>query len=147
MQKLLIRNKRASFDYEILEKFEAGMILKGFEVKSLRLGHAHFTGSYVSLSGGKVMLHHLHIAPYQKASLEHYEPEKTRELLLHKREILKISGALNTKSVTVVPLDCGLEKNRIKVTIAIAKGKKEYDKRESIKKRDVKRRIETSLRD
>lgn len=147
MQKTLIKNKRATFDYELLDKFEAGIILKGHEVKSLRLGQAHFASSYVSISGEKVFLHHFHIAPYKKAALEHYQPEQTRELLLHKREILKISSALKTKGVTVIPLDCGLQNGRIKVSLALAQGKKQYDKRESIKKRDVKRRIETSLRD
>jgi SsrA-binding protein len=147
MQKTLIKNKRASFDYELLEKFEAGIILKGYEVKSLRAGQAHFASSYVTISNGRAYIHHLHISPYKKAALEHYLPEQTRELLLHKREILKISSALNTKGVTVIPLDCGLQNGRVKVTLALAQGKKQYDKRESIKKRDVKRRIETSLRD
>jgi SsrA-binding protein len=147
MEKTLIKNKRATFDYELLEKFESGIILKGYEVKSLRLGQAHFASSYITISGGKVLLHHFHIAPYKKAALEAYDPEHERELLLHKAEILKISSALNTKGVTVIPLDCGLDKNRVKVTLAIAKGKTQYDKRESIKKRDLKRHIETSLRD
>lgn len=147
MQKILIQNKRATYDYEILEKFEAGLILKGYEAKSLRQGQGHFASSYVTIQGTTVLLHHLHIALYKKTTLEHYEPEQTRGLLLHKAQILKIASALDTKGVTVIPLDCGLQNGKIKVTIAIGRGKKQYDKRESIKKRDVQRRIETSLRD
>lgn len=145
MQKVLTKNKRASFDYELLERFEAGISLLGHEVKSIKGGHAHFTGSYVNISNGEAWLHHFHIAPFEKSTLDGYEPERTRKLLLHKSEIQKIASALNEKGVTVVPLECGLEKNRIKLSLAIVRGKKKYDKREAIKKRDLTRRIETSL--
>lgn len=147
MQKILLKNKRATFDYEVTDKFEAGIILKGPEVKSLRMGQGHFASSYVTIQSGRVYLHHFHIAPYKKAQQEGYDPEQTRELLLHQAEIFKIASALDTKGVTVIPLDCGLQNNRIKITLAIARGKKQFDKRESIKKRDVQRHIETSLRD
>lgn len=147
MQKILLKNKRASFDYEVLERFEAGLSLFGHEVKSVKNGHGHFTGSYINISNGEAWLHHFHIAPFEKSTLDGYEPERTRKLLLHKAEIFKIASALNEKGVTVVPLECGLEKNRIKMSLAIVRGKKKYDKRESIKKRDVQRHIETSLKD
>lgn len=147
MQKTLVQNRRARFDYQVLERFEAGIVLKGHEVKSLKSGGAHFTGSYITVSAGEAWLHHFHIAPYEHATLEGYEPEHTRKLLLHKKEILKITGALDTKGVTVIPLECGLEKGKIKIEIAIAQGKKLYDKRDTIKKRDLQRHIETSLRD
>lgn len=147
MQKILVQNKRARFDYEVLERFEAGLVLKGHEVKSMKNSGAHFAGAYVTIQNGEAWLHHLHIAPYNHATLEFYEPEHARKLLLHKNEILKITSALDTKGVTVVPLECGLEKGKIKVEVAIARGKKQYDKRETIKKRDLKRHIEISLRD
>lgn len=144
MQKVLVQNRRARFDYEVLERFEAGIVLKGHEVKSLKSGGAHFTSAYIAIDKGEAFIKHFHIAPYEHAHLDGYEPEKARKLLLHKKEILKIAGALETKGVTVVPLECGLEKGKIKIELAIARGKKQYDKRESIKKRDLARRIETS---
>lgn len=147
MQKVLVQNRRARFDYEVLERFEAGVVLKGHEVKSVKSGGAHFTGAYITIERGEAYIKHFHIAPYDHATLDGYEPEKTRKLLLHKKEILKIAGALETKGVTVVPLECGLEKGKIKIELAIARGKKQYDKRESIKKRDLQRHIETSFRD
>lgn len=142
MQKILAKNKRASFDYELLERFEAGISLLGHEVKSLKGGHGHFTGSYITISNAEAFLHHFHIAPFEKSTLEGYQPERTRKLLLHKTEIRKIASALSEKGVTVVPLECGLEKNRIKISLASVRGKKKYDKREAIKKRDIQRRIE-----
>ncbi|QQR54320.1 SsrA-binding protein SmpB [Candidatus Peregrinibacteria bacterium] len=147
MQKSLVQNRRARFDYEVLERFEAGIVLKGHEVKSIKKGGAHFTGAYITVDKGEAFIKHFHVAPYEHANLEGYDPEKTRKLLLHKKEILKIAGALDTKGVTVVPLECGLVKGKIKIDIAIGRGKKQYDKRDSIKKRDLQRHIETSLRD
>lgn len=145
MQKILTKNRRAFFDYEVLERFEAGIVLLGHEVKSLKRSGGHFTGSYVSVFNGEAFLHHFHIDPYEKSTLESYEPEKTRKLLLNKREILKIAGSTQQRGVTVIPLECGLQNGRIKISLALARGKKTYDKRESIKKRDVQRRIETQL--
>lgn len=147
MQKTLVQNRRARFDYEILERFEAGIVLKGHEVKSVKQGGAHFTGAYISISGGEAWLQHFHIAPYEHATLDGYNPEQTRKLLLHKKELFKIASALDTKGVTVIPLECGLDKGKVKIQLAIAQGKKQYDKRDTIKKRDLKRHIETSLRD
>lgn len=147
MQKILVQNRRARFDYEILERFEAGLVLKGHEVKSVKKGGAHFTGAFITINNGEAWLQHFHIAPYEHATLLNYEPDHTRKLLLHKKEILKITSALDTKGVTVIPLECGLDKGRIKIELAIAQGKKQYDKRETIKKRDLKRHIETNLRD
>jgi len=143
METTLLKNKRASFDYEVLERYEAGLVLRGYEAKSLRLGQGHFTGSYITISGGEAWLHHFHIAPYKMATVEGYEPEHTRKLLLHQKEIAKIASALSVKGVTVIPLECGLTKGKIKISLATARGKKQYDKRESIKKRDVQRHIET----
>ena len=145
MQKTLTQNKRARFDYEILERFEAGLVLKGHEVKSIKNNGGHFSGAFITISGGEAWLHHFHVALYRHATLDGYEPDHPRKLLLHKKELLKIASALDTKGVTVVPLECGLEKGKIKVEIAIARGKKDYDKRETIKKRDLSRHIERDL--
>lgn len=145
MQKILTKNKRAFFDYEVLERFEAGIVLLGHEVKSLKRNGGHFTGAYVSIANGEAFLHHFHIDPYEKSTFESYEPEKTRKLLLNKREILKIAGSAEQRGVTVIPLECGLQNGRIKISLALARGKKTYDKRESIKKRDIQRRIEPQL--
>jgi len=142
MQKLLIKNRRATYDFEVLERFEAGMVLRGHEVKSLKLAKGSFNGTFVIINNGEAFVEHLHIPLYSKTILDGYEPECRRKLLLNKNEILKIATALNTKGMTVVPLCIGLTNGRIKMEIAIARGKKTYDKRESIKKRDITRHIE-----
>lgn len=145
MQKLLLKNRKARFDFEILENFTAGIILKGHEVKSLKNGGANFTGSFVSLVDGELFLKGFHITLYEKATLPHYEPERPRKLLVRKAEIAKIARALNTKGVTLVPLACGLEKGKIKIKFALARGKKKIDKRNDLKARDQERRIKSSI--
>ncbi len=147
MQKLLIKNRKAFHDYEILERFTAGIVLQGHEVKSLKSGGGQLTGSYVTGRGGELFLEHFHIPLYQKTTLENYEPERTRKLLLRKAEILKISSAQRTAGVTVIPLACGLENGRIKIEFALARGKKQYDKREDLRKKDATRRIKNALKD
>ncbi|MFA5792817.1 MAG: SsrA-binding protein SmpB [Candidatus Gracilibacteria bacterium] len=147
MQKLLTKNKRAFYDFEVLERFEAGMVLHGYEVKSLKLGRGSFNGTFVTIQNGEAFIEHLHIPLYDKTTMENYEPETRRKLLLNKTELIKIGSALNTKGMTIVPLAIGLTGGRVKMEIAMVRGKKLYDKRESIKKRDVKRHIETSLKD
>lgn len=147
MQKVLTKNKRAFFDYEILERFTAGIVLFGHEVKSLKMGGGHFTGSYITERNGELFLEHFHVPLYKKTTLENYEPERPRKLLVRKAEILKIASALGTAGVTVVPLECGLENGRVKISFALARGKKQYDKRESLKKKDTTRRIQSALKD
>jgi len=146
MQKLLIKNRKAFHDYEILERFTAGIVLLGHEVKSLKFGGGHFTGAFIASRGGELYLDHFHIPLYKKTTLDHYEPERTRKLLLRKAEILKITSALNTAGVTVIPLECGLENGRIKIEFALARGKKQYDKREDLRKKDATRRIRSALK-
>ena len=146
MDKLLTKNRKASFEYEILDKFEAGIVLFGYEAKSLKNGGGNLQGAYVSIHGNSAFIENFHIAKYQKATLEIYEPKRTRKLLLNKREIDKISGEMNTKGVTVIPLACIAKKAFIKIEIALARGKKKYDKRESIKKRDQEMRIRRSVK-
>ena len=147
METTLIHNRRARFDYEILEKFECGLALLGHEAKSLRKGQGHFNGTYISIRGGEAWLQHFHIPLYDKTTLENYNPERERKLLLHRKELDQIEEALSTEGYTLVPLDCGLHHQRLKMTIALVRGKKNYDKRESIKQRDVTRQIQRSLHD
>lgn len=146
MQKILIKNRKAFHEYEVLERFTAGIVLVGHEVKSLKSGGGHFTGSYITARGGELFLEHFHIPLYTKTTLEGYEPERTRKLLVRKAEILKIASALNTAGVTVIPLECGLENGRVKIAFALARGKKSYDKREDLRKKDTTRRIQTALK-
>ncbi len=145
MQKTLIKNKRAFFDYEVLKKFEAGIVLLGHEVKSLKNGGGNFTGSFIGMENGELFLKKFHISLYEKTTLESHEPERPRKLLVRKAEIQKISSELNTKGVTLVPLICGLNKGKIKIEFALVRGKKKHDKRESIKKKDQQRRIDLAL--
>ena len=146
MQKTLLKNRKAFHEYEILEHFTAGIVLQGHEVKSLKSGGGHFTGSYVTARNGELFLEHFHIPLYKKTTLENYEPERTRKLLVRKAEILKISSALHTAGVTVIPLECGLQNGRIKIEFALARGKKQHDKREDLRKKDADRRIKSAIR-
>lgn len=146
MQKILLKNRRARHDYEILEKFEAGIVLKGHEAKSLKNGGGNFTGAFISIKNGEMFLQNFNIRLYEKASIEGYAPQRPRKLLVRKAEINKIAGELNTKGVTLVPLTCGLVKGKIKIEFALARGKKKYDKRQDLKAKDQKRRIEAALK-
>lgn len=141
MQKLLIKNRKAFHDFEILDKFSAGIVLLGHEVKSLKNGGGSFSGSYVTLESGEAFIKGFNISLYQKATIDGYEPARPRKLLLRKAELNKIASALNTKGVTLVPLSCGLDKGKIKIEIALARGKKLHDKRHSKKAKDLERRI------
>ncbi len=147
MQKSLVKNKRAFFDYEILERFTAGIVLLGHEVKSLKSGGGHFTGTYITERRGELFLEHFHIPLYKKTTLENYEPERSRKLLVKRAEINKIASSLHTEGVTIVPLECGLQNGKIKIDFALVRGKKKYDKRESLKKKDTARRIQSALKD
>lgn len=146
MQKILIQNRKARYDFEILETFEAGIVLLGHEVKSLKNGHGHFAGSFVTIDGhDEAWLKGMNIKLYEKATLASYDPERVRKLLLNKKEIQKIASMLNTKGVTLIPLSCGLNNGRVKLEIAVCRGKKNYDKRESIKKREIDRRVRQEI--
>ncbi len=135
-------NKKARFDYDILETLEAGIVLSGPEVKSVRGNHISLTGSYVSLHNQELYLLNVHIAPYPFAGRqEGYDPTKSRKLLLKSSEIAYLGGKLAEKGLTIVPLSVYTKGRHIKVEIGLARGKKHYDKRESIKKREVNREI------
>ena len=142
----LLRSKKTAFNYEILEKFEAGLELLGHEVKSLRSHHGSLEGAHVIMRGGEAYVVGLNIPPYQPANTpEGYDPERTRKLLLTKKEIYHLSGWENKKGFTIIPLAIFEKGKLLKISIAIAKGKKKFDKRESIKKRDTERSIRREL--
>ncbi|MBU1159612.1 SsrA-binding protein SmpB [Patescibacteria group bacterium] len=139
---VLLDNKKARFDYEILETFEAGLILKGWEVKSLKNKQGSLAGSRVLIRGNEAFLVGLDIQPYQPNNMpNNYEEKRTLKLLLNKKEIKYLDGKLTQKGLTIVPLKCYTKNNQIKAEIALVQGKKKFDKREKIKKRDTERDI------
>ncbi len=140
------RNSRARFEYHILETWEAGMVLTGTEVKSLRGGKAQLKDGYAHVSGGEVWLHNVHIPPYGPATRENHEPERPRKLLLHRREIERVIGKTREKGLTLVPTRLYFKGSRAKVEIALAKGKDVGDKRQTIKEREMKREMDRATR-
>ncbi len=138
-EKVIASNKKAFHDYFVLDKFEAGIALTGTEVKSLRDARVNFKDSYVEVKGGEAFLHGAHISPYSHGNRENHEPERTRKLLLHKREIEKLTGQIVEKGLTVVPLRLYFKGSRVKAEIAVVRGKKQYDKRETEKRREADR--------
>ena len=137
--KIIARNKRARHDYQIIDTWEAGIVLTGTEVKSLRDGKANLTDSYGILNDGEVFLLNLHIPPYEQGNRFNHEPTRTRKLLMHRKEIRKLIGAVERQGLTLVPLEMYFKRGVAKVTVALGKGKKLHDKRESEKKRDWNR--------
>lgn len=143
-----IDNRKAHFNYEIVEKFEAGIELLGFEVKSIRAGQANLAGAFCIARGGEVFIIGMHITPYQAGNTpKDYDPDRNRKLLLNKKEIAQLADADKAKGLTLVPLSLYSKGRRIKVELGIARGKKLHDKRESIKKRDTDREIRRSLKE
>jgi SsrA-binding protein len=142
-------NRQASFRYNLLERFECGIVLEGTEVKSLRDGGAQLKDSYASVQDGEVWLHGLYIPPYGPAARENHDPERPRKLLLHRREIERLAVRVNERGLTLIPtrLYFAGDRSRAKVEIALAKGKDLYDKRQSIKSRDTQREIQRELRE
>ncbi|HVD06781.1 MAG TPA: SsrA-binding protein SmpB [Gemmatimonadaceae bacterium] len=137
----IARNKRARYDYHILETWEAGIVLTGTEVKSLRNGKATLTDAYGILKDGEVFLLNLHISPYDAGHQFNHEPERTRKLLLHRKEIRRLIGAVERQGLTLIPLDLYFKHGKAKVTMALGKGKKLHDKRDTERERDANREI------
>ncbi|MBA4251425.1 MAG: SsrA-binding protein [Chlorobiaceae bacterium] len=140
----IVVNRKAEFEYFILQRYEAGIILKGTEVKSLREGKANFIDSYVQIKNGEVWLIGLHINEFKHGNINNHEPTRTRKLLLNRIEIRKLNSKVIEKGLTLVPLRIYLKGSLVKIEIGIAKGKKNYDKREDIKKKDLKREEQKS---
>jgi SsrA-binding protein len=143
--KLIAHNRKAAHEYFLEDRFEAGLVLMGSEIKSIRAGHVQLREAYVQAQGSQVLLLNAHIAPYDPAARQNHEPLRPRKLLLHKREIAKLVEKVQQKGYTIVPTKLYLSKGRAKVEIALAKGKKQYDKREAIAKRDSQREVERAL--
>ncbi|WP_237036223.1 SsrA-binding protein SmpB [Mediannikoviicoccus vaginalis] len=146
MAKILTNNKKARHEYFIEQEYEAGIALKGTEVKSLRLGKASVTEAFCQIRNGEVFIYGMHISPYEQGNRNNVDPLRTRKLLLHRREINKLIGATKEKGYTIIPLSVYLKNGLVKVKIGLAKGKKLHDKRETIAKRDSDRRIQQALR-
>ncbi len=147
MGKAIATNKKAYRDYFLSQTIECGIALKGGEVKSLRAGEVAFRGAFARMEANEIYLHSLYIAPYEQASYMNDEPDRVRKLLLHKREIKKLIGAVAEKKMMLVPTKIYFNKRGVaKVELALGKGKKLYDKREAIKKRDVERSLERVIR-
>jgi len=144
----LIDYKRAHFDYEILEKFEAGIELLGFEVKSIKKGQGSLEGSYVIVRGGEAYAMNIFVSPYQeKNTPADYEPRRNRRLILAKKDIVHLADVEEGNGLTIVPVSIYNKGNLIKVAVAVVRGKKKYDKRESIKKRETERTVRREFRD
>ena len=144
--KMVANNKKAYHEYFILEKFEAGISLAGTEVKSIRMGKCSVKEAYVQIRKGEVFIVGMHITPYEKGNIFNKDPLRERKLLLHKREILKLQGQIREKGLTVVPLQVYLKDSLVKVEIGLARGKKLYDKREDLKKKEDKRETDRAMK-
>src|ERR1041384_3312724 len=140
-EKNVVTNRKALHDYFLLDRFEAGIVLKGTEVKSLRQGSANLQDGYAVVKDGEVWLIGLHISPFEKGNINNHDPKRDRKLLLHKQEIRRMFGKLSQKGLTLVPLRIYFNKKVAKVELAVARGKKDYDKREAIAKRDAERHM------
>ena len=145
--KLIAQNKKAYHDYFVDEKYEAGIALYGTEVKSVRAGAVNLKDSYCEIDGGELFAIGFHISPYEKGNIFNKDPFRVRKLLLHKKEINKLSGRIKQDGLTLIPLSLYFKKQYVKVELGLCKGKKLYDKRETIAKRDAKRDIDRAMKE
>jgi SsrA-binding protein len=145
-RKLIASNRKARFDYELLDHFEAGMVLLGPEVKSLRAGHATLTDAYATVRKGELWLVNAHISPYEQAGRENPEPRRERKLLMRKSEIARLAGKVHEKGLTLVPVSLYWKGGRAKCELALARGKRRYDKRHAIRKREEKRELARAMK-
>ena len=136
-----ILNRRARYDYEIIDTFEAGIVLTGTEIKSIRLGKVNIKDSYAIIKNNEIYLLNTHISLYEKGNIFNHDENRTRKLLMHKKEILKLNNKVSLENYTLIPLKIYFNEGRAKVEIGLCKGKKNYDKRESIKERDLEREM------
>lgn len=144
--KIVAQNKKARFNYEIMETYEAGIELKGTEVKSVRMSKVNISDGYVSIDNSEAYLKQVHISPYEQGNIFNADPLRVRKLLLHKSEINKLIGETTLKGYTIIPLKVYLKRGKVKVEIGLARGKKLYDKRESLAKKDADRRMQRELK-
>lgn len=144
--KVIARNRKARHDYEILDTVEAGIVLMGSEIKSIRDGKINIAEGYVQFSEGEVWLLNAHIASYDEAGVWGHAPLRSRKLLLHKKQIVRLYNQTREKGLTIVPLQVHLRSGRAKIDLAVARGKKQYDKRETLRKKDARRQIERAMK-
>ncbi len=144
--KVISENRKAWHDYFIDEKYEAGLVLTGTEVKSLRLGHAMLRDGYAAVENGELFLYNVHISPFEQANRFNHEPLRKRKLLMHKQEIMRLMGRVREKGYTLVPLQLYFKQGRAKVEIGLAHGKKQYDKRRDIAEREAQRDMQREFR-
>lgn len=145
--KIVAQNRKATHDYFIEQTFEAGIELSGTEVKSVRQGNINLKDSYVSVKDGEAFIHGMHISPYEQGNIFNKDPLRDRKLLLHKSEIIKLMGYIKQKGLTLVPLKAYFNRGRVKIEIAVARGKKLYDKREDIARKDAAREIDRRMKE
>ena len=144
--KIIAKNSKAYHDYFIEEKYEAGISLAGTEVKSIRMGNVNLKDSFCIIKEGQLTVHGMHISPYEKGNIFNKDPRRPRQLLMHKREILKLFGKMKQDGYALIPLSVYLSRAKVKLELGLAKGKKLYDKRESAAKRDAKREIDRTMK-
>jgi SsrA-binding protein len=145
-RKLIATNRRARFEYELLDTYEAGLVLRGPEVKSLRAGKASLVDAYAVVRRGEAYLVNAHISPYEEAGRENADPRRERKLLLHRAEIARLLGDVSERGFTLVPLSLYFKDGKAKVELALARGKKLYDKRETIRRREEDRELQRTMR-
>jgi len=139
-------NRKAFHDYEILEKFEAGIVLEGTEIKSVRMHNINLKDSFITIKNNAAYIHNMHISPYTYGNVFNHNPTRTRKLLLHKKEILRLSNLVSQKGYTIIPLRIYIKNKYAKLEIALAKGRKTYNKKEFIKNKDIEREINRELK-
>jgi SsrA-binding protein len=144
--KIICKNRKARFNFEIEDTFEAGIVLQGSEVKSLQAGKANLGDSYAKIVKGELFLVDAHISPYEQANRQNHDPLRDRKLLMHKREIRKLFGKVAERGFSLIPLKLYFKDGKVKVELALAKGKKAYDKREALKKKDHRRELERLMK-
>lgn len=144
--KVVAKNRKARFNYEILETYEVGIELKGTEVKSVRASKVNLTEGFISIDNGEAFLKQVHISPYEQGNIFNVDPVRVRKLLLHKREIKKLIGETAQKGFTLVPLSMYLKNGRVKLSLGLARGKNTHDKRQDMAKKDAQRNIERAMK-
>ena len=145
--KIISKNKKAMHEYFLTDKYECGIVLKGTEIKSIRAAKVSIKDAYARIKGNEIFIVNMHIAKYNHGNIFNHEETRTRKLLLHKKEIIKITNKVNQESLTLIPTLVYLEKGLCKIEIAIAKGKKNYDKRQVLKEKDANRRMEKAMKE
>lgn len=145
--KIMARNKKAHHDYFVEDTFEAGIELVGTEVKSIRGGKVNIKDSFARVDRGELYLYNMHVSPYEKGNIYNQDPVRTRKLLVHKKEIRKLIGYTQQKGLTLVPLTVYITRGLVKIELAVARGKKGYDKRDDLAKRDARRKIERAIKE